>query len=162
MTFKNQNYLNHYQKWLQKHETNFESTNPEPSQNIDSQPIPTEARPTQKIHYLQGKGPEEVKVFENDQISVFVLKAFHQRQKRFRLEDSMFHVRVKVKENIEVPLLRDLLNVLKEAFVFILKNIRTYFKPEDHNIAYLTLYQEPMVNGLNTGNNQQTRKLYYP
>ena len=32
-----------------------------------------------------------------------------------------------------------------------LESIKTFYKPEDHNVAYLTLHQEPMVNGLNTG-----------
>ena len=158
MTFKHQDYVTRYQNWLQNHErqssndleetaSQTASDHTERSNNIAS----TSAN-SQRLRYPQGHGPDEVNVFENDQIAVFVVRAFHQRQKRFRLQDYMFHVRVKVKENIKTPLLRDLVTVLKEAFVFILNNIRTYFKPEDHNIAYLTLYQEPMVNGLNTGN----------
>lgn len=151
MTFNYQDYIRRYQNWLQSHEKqkyNDQAEVASASNNNQSNNVASESLNSQRFH---GRVPDEVKVFENNQISVFVVRAFHQRQKRFRLQDYMFHVRVRVKENVKAPLLRDLVNVLKEAFVFILNNIRTYFKPEDHNEAYLTLYQEPMVNGLNTG-----------
>lgn len=101
--------------------------------------------PLKKINY------DEVKVFENDQLILYVKKSLHQRQKRFRLQDSLFLIKVQVKNETQKPLLKDLVKVLEEAFTFILSNIRSFFDPEDHNFAYLTLYQEPMVNGLNTG-----------
>jgi len=51
----------------------------------------------------------------------------------------------------EPPLLRDIVEFLEVAFNHVLKEIRQFYKPEDHNIAFLTLYQEPMISGLNTG-----------
>ena len=110
------------------------------------------------VSLMHGRGQKpknitynEVKVFENDQITLYVNKAFQQRQKRFRLEDTLFHIKVKVKPNVKIPLLRELSEILQEAFTFILNHLRTFFQKEDHNVAYLTLYQEPMINGLNTG-----------
>jgi hypothetical protein len=29
--------------------------------------------------------------------------------------------------------------------------VRQFYNSEEHNVAYLTLYQQPMINGLNTG-----------
>ena len=52
---------------------------------------------------------------------------------------------------MKIPLLKDLSDVLREALTFIINHIRTFFQEEDHNEAYLTLYHEPMINGLNTG-----------
>ncbi len=174
MTFIHQQYIDHYNDWLTELNQNEDVRNHEEKEISDtlqsnlpqstttsvsssSEPIPSTSAnvftssgsgsiPFKKVGY------DEVKVFENDQVILYVKKAFHQRQKRFRLEDSLFHIKVEVKNQIKKPLLRDLVKVLQEAFTFILNNIRTFFRTEDHNIAYLTLFQEPMVNGLNTGN----------
>ena len=64
----------------------------------------------------------DVKVYENSNIEIFIRKSFHQRQKKFRIEDSMFHLKVKVKNNQTQPLLYDLLDVFERSFEFILKN----------------------------------------
>jgi len=91
-----------------------------------------------------------VKVFENEEIEVFVQKSLHKRLKTFKMQDSLFHVKVKVKNNRSPPLIKDLLMVLDKAFNFILANIRTFFKDDEENIVYMTLIQSPMVNGLNS------------
>jgi hypothetical protein len=62
----------------------------------------------------------------------------------------MYHIKIKVKENATQPLLFNLLNVFERVFTFILQNIRTFFNPNDINKVYLTLFQSPMVNGLNS------------
>jgi hypothetical protein len=91
-----------------------------------------------------------VKVFENNEIEVFVQKSLHKRLKTFKMQDSLFNVKIKVKNNRTPPLIKDLLMVLDKAFYFILSNIRTFFKPDEENIVYMTLIQSPMVNGLNS------------
>jgi hypothetical protein len=64
----------------------------------------------------------------------------------------MYYIKVVLKRpNISPPLLSDLLYLFQEGFNYILQNLRTFYNPEDHNIAFLTLYQEPMINALNTG-----------
>jgi hypothetical protein len=40
-----------------------------------------------------------VKVFENNEIEVFVQKSLHKRLKTFKMQDSVFHVKVKIKNN---------------------------------------------------------------
>ncbi|MBM3939195.1 MAG: hypothetical protein FJ333_11165, partial [Sphingomonadales bacterium] len=37
------------------------------------------------------------------------------------------------------------------AFLFVIQNIRKFYDPQNSNIAFLTLSQSPMLNGLNTG-----------
>ena len=91
-----------------------------------------------------------IKVFENKNIEVFVQKSLHKRLKTFKMEDSVFHVKITVKDNQTPPLLKDLLVVFEKVFTFILSNIRTFFKEDEENIVYMTLMQSPMVNGLNS------------
>jgi len=91
-------------------------------------------------------------VFENDQLQLIIEKGAHLHQIKFRIEDHLFYMKIKLKnEHAPHPLLRDILDFLQSAFNYILINVRKFYKEEDHNIAYLTLYQEPMVSGLNTG-----------
>lgn len=91
-----------------------------------------------------------VKVFENESIVMYVEKTIHKRLKNFKLLDNVFQVKIETKNN-EVPTLKDLLKTFSDVFNFVLTDIKNIFDPNDHNIAYLTLFQEPMVNGINTG-----------
>jgi hypothetical protein len=76
----------------------------------------------------------------------------HQRQRRFRLQDHMYYIKVVLKNPTATPpLLSELLQLFQEGFHYIFSNLSTFYNPEDHNIAFLTLYQEPMINALNTG-----------
>ncbi len=45
----------------------------------------------------------------------------------------------------------DILEALQEGFNFILTYLRQFYNASDHNMAYMTFFQEPMINGLNTG-----------
>ena len=114
----------------------------------DNAPTPTPS--TSRSNVPRDQSATEF-VYENDQLQLFIVKANHIRQKKFRLEDHMFHMKINLKSGVEPPLLRDILNFLEIGFNHILTNIKSFYKPEDHNIAFLTLYQEPMINGLNTG-----------
>jgi len=93
----------------------------------------------------------KMEIFENESLKVYILKATHQRQKNFRLLDQMFHIKIEQKNKKQSILLRDLLELFDKIFKYILSHIKTLFHLDDHNIAYLTLYQTPFVNGLNTG-----------
>ena len=94
---------------------------------------------------------DSLKVYENDQIEVFIEKTLHQRHKRFQLQDFLYNIKIKVKTGEHRPLLKDLIDVLEKALSFILNNIRTYFKKEDANVVYVDLFQSPMINALNSG-----------
>lgn len=93
----------------------------------------------------------ELKFFENNSLIVYVQKSMHQRRTKFRLQDSLFKIKIEQKNSNDHLLLKDLLDVFDVALKFVLQNIKTFFDSANHHIVYLTLYQDPMVNGLNTG-----------
>lgn len=103
---------------------------------------------------VQLSDPSDI-VYENDVFKLIVEKANFKRQKIFRLQDHLFKFKV-----VEKPaaitnshaLLSDLFDFLHAALTHALESIKTFYNKEDHNVAFLTLHQEPMVNGLNTGN----------
>ena len=100
---------------------------------------------------LAPKNMSEI-IYENDLMKLTIEKSSFLRQKKFKLHDHLFHIKITLKNsNRSPPLLRDILNFLQIAFDHILTNIRTLYNNDDHNVAFLTLYQKPMVNGLNTG-----------
>ena len=104
---------------------------------------------------VENKGAENVLPdikFENDQMELYVVRTNHVKQIKFRLEDHMYHMKITLKDTAsQPPMLRDILNFLESAFNFVLTSIRPLYQTNDHNIAFLTLYQKPMINGLNTG-----------
>ena len=116
--------------------------------------------------YNEGKGEDESNdglnqsniqaptdiVFENNALKMIVEKGTFKKQKNFRLQDHLFKFKVISKKPDEsLPVLTDLFDFLHAALVHVMESIKSFYKPEDHNIASLTLHQEPMVNGLNTG-----------
>ena len=62
----------------------------------------------------------------------------------------MYHLKLSSKDKT-MPLLSDILNFLFVAFNFILNQLKNFYSAEDKNIAFLTLFQAPMTNALNTG-----------
>ena len=71
---------------------------------------------------------------------------------KFLLNNLLFYIKLRLKDpHSEPPLLRDILDFLEIAFNHILTNIKQFYNSEDHNVVFLTLFQEPMINGLNTG-----------
>lgn len=96
----------------------------------------------------------QFKIFENNVLRLYVYKALHQKRTRFRFLDSMFHVKVLLKDNSKIPFLSDLLDVLNEALKYMVQHIKTFFNKSLNHVGYFTLYQSPMINGLNSGNRQ--------
>ena len=107
-----------------------------------NEPVQVDAVPQQ---------PSEI-VYENDSLKLVVEKSSFKRQKVFRLQDHLFKFKiVHKKPQDQLPLLSELFDFLHAALLHVLESVKTFYRKEDHNIAYLTLHQEPMVNGLNTG-----------
>ena len=97
------------------------------------------------------QNPTEI-VYESDLLTLIVEKSSFKKQKNFRLQDHLFKFKVVQKETREKPpILSDLFDFLHSALVFVLESVKTFYRKEDHNVAFLTLHQEPMINGLNTG-----------
>jgi hypothetical protein len=157
--------LEHYRNWLKFREQRQNNLPPNTEQNVQVT-LPTPETADEDVEMAAdnsenlpnnetfSKFPVDshnaVKVFENDQIEIYIKKTFHQRQVKFRIQDSMFHIKVKTKENSAKPLLFDLLEVFERAFTYILKNLQSFYNSEDTNEMYLTLFQDNMINGLNS------------
>jgi len=84
-------------------------------------------------------------VFSNDNFKLIVEQKSHLRQKNFKVQDAMFLIKVIPLKSLKNPLLVDILTFLKDGFEVILKQLTKFFQPAHHRIAYLTLYQTPMV-----------------
>lgn len=124
------------------------STSPQPGPSNANQ---HSAQSTSSPTLPNSIASNHVQIFENDFMTLFVYKATHQRQRQFRFQDTLFHIKAALKKNSKPPLLKDLLDILNEALNYLLKNLKTFFNLHDHNVAYFCLVQDPMVNGLNTG-----------
>lgn len=82
--------------------------------------------------------------YQNQNYKITIRQEKHKRQKNFKLEDLLFHLKVFPIDG-EVPFVLDIIPFLEEAFTAILKKLKTFFNKDEHRIAYLTLYQSPMV-----------------
>jgi hypothetical protein len=91
-------------------------------------------------------------IYKNNNLALYIEKGSHIHQIKFRLQDHLFYMKIKlIDSSLEPPLLRDILQFLETAFNFILDHVKKFYNIDDHNIAFLTLHQKPMISGLNTG-----------
>ena len=54
-------------------------------------------------------------------------------------------------KNDPIPFLKDLFDFLQNGLLHVMQNIKNFYNSRDENLAFLTLYQQPMVTGLNSG-----------
>ena len=147
-----------YKEWLKKNKEDNQIAKSQLQQEEDNQ-IEDSMDQTQDEAVIEPEQlqetyerPENI-VYETEELQLIIEKGTHLRQIKFRLEDHMFHMKIKLKNNTKKhPMLRDILEFLEKGFNYILLHIRKFYNENEHNIAYLTLYQEPMISGLNTGN----------
>jgi len=98
------------------------------------------------------KNSNEIKIFENDSLTLTLQKCKHKKATKFSLLDSLFQVQISPKANSKDPLyFKDLLDILDNALKHIMKNLQSYFPENPNALSFLTLYQDGMVNGLSTG-----------
>ena len=97
--------------------------------------------------------PDTIDVFfEKNNLQLLIEKAAFLRQKRFKFQDHLFHVKIKLKdEKTPIPFLKDILDFLHEGLLFLMQKLKKQYNEKDENICYLTLHQNPMVIGLNSG-----------
>ena len=90
------------------------------------------------------KHPSEI-VFENDHFKLIVKSDNIKRNHRFKIVDQQFNLLIISKTSHKHPPLIEILDFLEAGFSFILQKIKNFVNPDEHRIAYLTLYQEPLV-----------------
>ena len=138
-----------YKKWFKKNQQRLRGGQTSPERSTSPQPGPSHTRDDSVLESLDD--PTKI-IYENDSLKLVVDKGTFKKQKIFRLQDHLFHFRIVFKKpNEQLPLLSDIYDFLHAALLHVLESIKSFYRPEDHNIAYLTLHQEPMINGLNTG-----------
>ena len=94
-------------------------------------------------------------VYEDEYLKMIVEKGAFQRQKRFRFQDHLFFVKILLKDEEQpVPFLQDILEFIQLGLLHLMKSIKQFYNEKDENICYLTLHQNPMVIGLNSGTNK--------
>ena len=155
-----------YKRWLESNKKENEEVNTTPT--TSKQPASSEKKtnsvladhnptnivlPTTSIQTIPLSQTDIV--FENEHLKMVVEKGAFQRQKRFRFQDHLFFVKVLLKDNEDndqtVPFLRDILEFIHEGLLHLMKTIKQFYNEKDENICYLTLHQNPMVVGLNSG-----------
>lgn len=145
-----------YKNWLQKdNERRLRTTSSlvtsGTGDNDENEPIASTSRGIPAQSQKVPKKPSEI-IYENNFLKLIVEKGSFKKQKLFRLQDHLFHFKIEQKSAQDtLPMLSDIFDFLHAALLHVLESIKSFYKREDHNIAYLTLHQEPMVNGLNTG-----------
>ena len=92
----------------------------------------------------QWQDPNEIS-FENNLFRLIVRSSPVKRASKFKLEDRQFTIKVVPKTNQSDPPLMQILQFLEDGITFILQHIKVFFNSNEHRIAYLTLFQEPMV-----------------
>jgi len=178
---KKQELAKKFHKWLEKVQKPLQNENETSLQNVQGENvgenIPENELPVQNENEAEDENsinvhnPENVeneisnhfipnpnfdnngimKVFDNKSLTIYVQKSVHKQNKTFRLLDTLFHIKVEQKNEQSVILLKDLLEIFNEVFKYTLDHLKTFLKPEDHNVCYLVLHQNSLTNGINTG-----------
>lgn len=119
--------------------TPSQTVQPSISSSSTNDPPPSSSSTAQSF-----ASPDEV-IYESNDLRLVVKKMSFKRQKNFKIQDMQFWLRIIPLRDQENPPLIEILDFLEEGFNFILQQIKNFFKPNEHRIGYLTLYQEPMV-----------------
>lgn len=129
-----QDYINHFQQFLQSR------------QGINTINKAESLKDTENTTNSVQKN--ESVVYENNDFKLIILKRLHKKNVRFRLQDSIFEVKIELKKpESELPKLQNLLDIFAEALVSIIESVQSFFPKTSENIAYFTIHQKPMMKG---------------
>ena len=146
----------------QSQQSSTSEVDPIASTSATNDPIPSTSKQAQAQDLLvtqnEARAQNATKpsdlMFENDSLKLLVTRGAHRQQtkSKFRLTDHMFYLSIVPKTKTKkMPLLVEILNFLYVAFNFILNQLKKFYNPTDRNIAFITIAQNSMVNGLNSG-----------
>lgn len=91
--------------------------------------------------------------FENSELKAYIERGVHKQEKQFAMHDHMFYIKVQPKDG-KFPLLLNILDFLERACNYILDELKELYNLDDNNVCYMTIYQEPIINGIS--------KKYFP
>lgn len=129
---------------------NIQSSEPLSADNADSD-IPSEPENQQDPQPGSSKNNiskhDELNLFfENSVLKAYIERGIHKREKKFAMHDHLFYIKVEPKKD-SFPMLINILDFLEEACNYILNKLKDFYKVEDNNICFLTVFQSPMLNG---------------
>lgn len=87
-------------------------------------------------------------LFENNLFKVFVQKTKFQRQKKFRLEDHHYVIKVDGKKSQTMPLLKDIVLILDQSLLKVIKDLQSFYDKSHSHIIYITFHQPGMVSAV--------------
>lgn len=67
-------------------------------------------------------------IYESPELKLVIEKSFLKKQKVFRLDDHLFHVKVIPKTDAEPPLITDILDFLHAGLIQILDEIKSFYR----------------------------------
>jgi len=76
-------------------------------------------------------------VYETPDLKLIVEKGFHKKQKKFKLQDAMYYLKVIPTQSNELPELTEILDFLYAGFIHILDEIKSFYEP-GNNMSKLT------------------------
>lgn len=94
-------------------------------------------------------------VYEDPRIKIVVKRKNFEHQKRFRLLDLLFDIKIitkKWRKKRKAPLILRILESLHKALTKILKRIQDVYGSSEHRQLYVTVIEKDISNGLNSGN----------
>ncbi len=90
-------------------------------------------------------------IYSDTNVNIMVRAIEHQRITRFRAEDHLYQVDI-IPRRRQTPLLLSLETAIKEALSSILLRLRGNYPSNLHHQVYITIIENNIVHGLNTGN----------
>lgn len=85
---------------------------------------------------------DKTPVYENDNLKIFIEKKEFERQKKFKLEDHLYVMKIEVKKDSPIILLKDLMEILENSFIKIIHELKEHYgKNQETNLLYITIYQ---------------------
>lgn len=90
----------------------------------------------QQDQHNKPSSPSDI-VYEDDNFRVYVLKTQHKREKRFRLQDSLFLVKIEPKNGEQLPLLSNILDLLHASLLHILDQIKEFYEAGNADVSQI-------------------------
>ena len=104
--------------------------------------------PPEKLSKKLEKG---MVAFSDKNVGITVKSVSNQRNTRFRADDHLYQINI-VPHRRTAPLLLSLEKALHEALTTILMQLKTLYVENLHHQIYLTIIEQNILHGLNTGN----------
>lgn len=129
-------YTNHFKDWLKQNLAENSSARSQLQQQSDKEQESDIEQESDKQKTINSASDI---AFEDENMKLIVQKQSHKKEKRFRLQDHLFHFRIIPKQNGHMPLVINILNFLHAAFIHVLESIKSFYN-KGEQICYQSLF----------------------